>query len=63
MKFLHGNSDTISEPVFVALKYRFSVLSIVLTTAVVVALETRAMIRLTPCTSLLYAMASSATAA
>lgn len=41
MKFLYEKSDTISEPVFVKLKYLLSVLSIVLTTAFVVALETR----------------------
>ena len=41
MKLLHGKSDTISEPVFVTLKYLLSVLSIALTTAFVVALETR----------------------
>jgi len=41
MKFLRGKSDTISEPVFKTLKHLLSVLSIVLTTAFVVALETR----------------------
>ena len=41
MKFLSGKSDTISESVFKTLKYLFSVLSIVLTSAFVVVLETR----------------------
>ena len=41
MKFIRGKSDTISEPVFVILKYLLSVLSIVLTTAFVVVLETK----------------------
>ena len=41
MNILSGKSDTISEPVFVALKYLLSVLSIVLTTAFVVVLETK----------------------
>ena len=41
MKFLSGKSDSISEAVFKTLKYLLSVLSIVLTTAFVVALETR----------------------
>ena len=41
MKFLREKSDRISERIFVMLKYFLSVLSIVLTTAFVVALETR----------------------
>jgi len=41
MNILSGKSDTISEPVFVTLKYLLSVLSIVLTTAFVVVLETK----------------------
>jgi len=41
MKLLHGKSDTLSKPVFKTLKYLLSVLSIVLTSAFVVALETR----------------------
>ena len=35
-KFLHGKSGTIGESVFVTLKYRLSVLSIVLTTGFVI---------------------------
>jgi hypothetical protein len=41
MKFLREKSDRISERVFVTLKYLLSVLSIVLTSAFVVVLETR----------------------
>jgi len=41
MKRLPEKSDSISERVFVTLKYLLSVLSIVLTSAFVVALETR----------------------
>ena len=41
MKCLRKKSDRISERVFVTLKYLLSVLSIVLTSAFVVALETR----------------------
>lgn len=41
MKLLSGKSESISEAVFKTLKYLFSVLSIVLTSAFVVALETR----------------------
>ena len=42
MKFSRRKTGTISEPVFVALKYILSVVSIVLTTALVLALEMRA---------------------
>ena len=41
MTFLHEKSDKISERVFVALKYLLSIVSIVLTSAFVVVLETR----------------------
>lgn len=41
MKFLFGKFDAISKPLFVMIKYLLSVLSIVLTTAFVIALETR----------------------
>jgi hypothetical protein len=41
MKFLREKSDNISEHAFVTLKYLLSVLSIVLTSAFVVVLETR----------------------
>ena len=41
MKFLGEKSDSMSERIFVTLKYLLSVLSIVLTSAFVVALETR----------------------
>ena len=41
MNYLRGKSDTISEPVFVTLKYMLSVLSIVITTSFVVVLETK----------------------
>ena len=41
MKCLREKSDRISERIFAMLKYFLSVLSIVLTTAFVVALETR----------------------
>ena len=41
MKLLRRKSETLSETVFTALKYLLSVLSIALTTAFVVALETR----------------------
>jgi len=41
MKFIRRKSGTISEPVFVTLKYLLSVLSIVLTTTFVVVLETK----------------------
>jgi hypothetical protein len=40
MKFLFGKSDTISKSTFVMIKYILSVLSIVLTSAFVIALET-----------------------
>lgn len=42
MNFITGKSDTISNPAFVTLKVMLSVLSIVLTTAFVVLLETHA---------------------
>jgi len=41
MKYLREKSDRISESVFVRLKYFLSLLSIVLTSAFVVVLETR----------------------
>lgn len=41
MKFLRKKYDSISERAFVTLKYLLSVLSIVLTSAFVVVLETR----------------------
>ena len=40
MKFLFGKSETISKSAFVMIKYILSVLSIVLTSAFVIALET-----------------------
>jgi hypothetical protein len=41
MTFLREKMDAISEPVFKKLKYLFSVMSIVLTSAFVVVLESR----------------------
>ena len=41
MKFLLGKSDKISKTAFLKLKYLLSVLSVALTTAFVVVLETR----------------------
>jgi hypothetical protein len=41
MKFLLGKSDKINKSAFLTLKYLLSVLSVALTTAFVVVLETR----------------------